>query len=120
MSGVKVAGSATLEIRRLEDVRVLRIRRHLLTAAFAAIGVFPALLFVENLAGLLVFAFLVYKVLDSLARAADARFGPVWGPAYPEPKRTDWLDRLADRIVRRFSIERPGPDREDGPRVYTV
>jgi len=104
-------------ISNRDRVRSLREQRHIAVAILAAVGTIFAFSFIDNLVGLLVFAYLVYVVLDSLAKALDANRGYLWGWVYSEPRRTTLSDEVADRVITRLGEARP--DQAD-PRIRPI
>ncbi|MDF1597810.1 MAG: hypothetical protein P1T08_17155 [Acidimicrobiia bacterium] len=110
MSVAPHAASVAEWISRTEHVRWLRAQRHLAIAVpAAALCAFVAPI-LKTLGGLPLFVTLVFVVLDSLARALDARLGYLWGWLYSEPKRSTRLDLIADRIIRRLLMTIPMAD----------
>jgi len=79
----------------------MRMQRHLAVATAAAVACLFVSLPTTTLAEGALLTILVGVVLNSLARALDARIGYLWGWVYPEPAQSAWFDRLADRAINR-------------------
>jgi len=110
MSVAPYAASVGEWISHTEHVRWLRAQRHLAIAVPAAVLCAFVAPILHTLGGLPLFVALVFVVLDSLARALDARLGYLWGWLYSEPKRSTRLDLIADRMIRRLLMTIPVAD----------
>jgi len=110
MSVALYGASVTEWITHTEHIRWLRAQRHLAIAIPAAVLCVFVAPILHTLGGLPLFIALVFVVLDSLARALDARLGYLWGWLYSEPIRSTRLDLIADRITRRLLIAVPVAD----------
>jgi hypothetical protein len=89
-------------------IRTVRMQRHLAVAglACAAYGVTGPTM--NSFVDLVALAAFTYVVLESFARAVDARLGYWWGWLYGEPEQSTWLDVAVDRIIRRLISARVG------------
>jgi hypothetical protein len=110
MSVAPYGASVAEWISHTEHVRWLRAQRHLAIAVPAAVLCAFVAPILHTLGGLPLFVALVFVVLDSLARALDARLGYLWGWLYSEPKRFTRLDLIADRMIRRLLVAVPVAD----------
>ena len=110
MSCAPYAASVADWISHTEHVRWLRAQRHLAIAIPAAVLCAFVAPILHTLGGLPLFVALVFVVLDSFARALDARLGYLWGWLYSEPIRSTRLDLIADRIIRRLLMTIPVED----------
>ena len=88
-------------IDRREKVRAMRVKRHLVVAAVAAVG----------LAVIWIVPVLFAISLDSLARAGNAHFGYLWGMPHNEPMSSTLLDRVVGRTLQhiktRSAVQEP-------------
>lgn len=95
--------NAGVRITHRQRVRTMRTQRHLAVAFLAGM----ACAFIAPVAGTVLWITLIpilaFVVLNSLARAIDARLGYWWGWLYGEPKRPTWVDRMVDRIIHRLA-----------------
>lgn len=91
-------------------IRTMRMQRHLAIAALACAAYVVTGPTTNNLIGVVLLAVFTYVVLESFARAADARLGYWWGWLYGEPQQSTRLDLAVDRVVRRLvSVQVRGP-----------
>ena len=72
-------------IIRRESVRYMRMQRHLVVSALAAVILIVAFSIPDPLLRLALMSTLVLLTLESLARGASAMWGYLWGWPYPEP-----------------------------------
>ncbi len=88
-------------------IRSVRMKRHLIAAAVAALIAFAVSPLMTTPLGFFAIALLVGFSLNSIARGVDARFGHFWGWLYPEPRRLTRCDRFVDRLVRPPAVALP-------------
>lgn len=91
-----------------DQIRTMRMQRHLAVAGFACVADVVIGLAVGRLLELVLLVVIIYVVLESLARAADARLGYWWGWLYGEPTKPTRLDLLVDDMVHRLGAARFG------------
>jgi hypothetical protein len=102
MTTLHAPGAVAQWIADRERVRFLRMQRHLATALVSGLLVLFFAPITEALLGFFWVLFLLSVFLGSLARAADARIGFLWGWLYAEPKQSTRLDLAVDRLIQRL------------------
>jgi len=100
-------------IIRRESVRHMRIQRHLVVSALAAVILIVAFGIPNPLLRLVLMSALVLLALETLARGMGAMWGYMWGWPYPEPTQATRVDVFIDGVVRHLaphqSVAEPDP-----------
>jgi hypothetical protein len=103
-----------------ERVRAMRMQRHLAVAGLACVAFVFIRPTVYSLVGFMTVVAFIGFVLESLARAVDARLGAGWGWLYGEPEYPTRIDLLVDGILRRITAVQIGHSSPAGGAVDTV
>ena len=102
-------------IIRRESVRHMRMQRHLVVSALAAVILIVTFSIPDSLLRLVLMSTLVLLTLESLARGMSAMWGYLWGWPYPEPTQATRVDVFIDGVVHHLAS--PGPAAEPDPKI---
>jgi len=86
-------------IEERKRIRTLRIQRHLIVAAVAAVTMALMATSVDTWFEILVGLFLLGLATRSVERGLNLIFDDVRKDTYPEPDSMSWADRLTERLV---------------------
>lgn len=112
---VRTANDALAWLAEREQLRTLRLQRHVAVAAAAAVALAIFASAVDTVVEAAVLPVLVGVVVSSLARGVDAKFGHLWGWLYSEPLVYNALDHLTAKVIER--ARPPAPRPQDCPVV---
>lgn len=97
---------------RRESVRHMRMQRHLVVSALAAVILIVTFSIPDSLLRLVLMSTLVLLILESLARGMSAMWGYLWGWPYPEPTQATRVDVFIDGVVHHLASPRPAAERD--------
>ena len=112
---VRTTDDALAWLTEREQLRTLRLQRHLAVATAAVLALAMLASAVDTVVEAALLPVLVGVAVSSLARGVDAKLGHLWGWLYSEPLVYNRLDHLTARLIE--MARPPEPARQDRPVV---